>query len=346
MGSALYGWAVAGLYKRGKFWWFQFRGERVSTKCQDKAAAALVYARAQQRHADPTHATADEATLADWVKRMLSAKTAKAAGTLNMYACKAGHVLRIFGEHARLAEITPESVDRYVAARQKEGASNSTIGKELTAIQQICKGAKRAKAYAGDLSVLRPPDFSIDYEPRTATLAAADEKRLRLACSASQWGAVAFILGTGCRLSEAYAARPGDIDWKRREVRIRGTKTEKAAAKIPIVERCGMAGYLREAEPHLPITWGQMSKRLPERCDVAKIGRLTPNDLRRTVATRLIESGVDAYTTAKITRHATLAMLKAVYDQSNTAAIGALIDGTDRATGTKTVHVRRKKPAR
>lgn len=338
---------MAGLYKRGKTYWYQLHGERKSTKCTDKDAAALVYARAQQRYADPTYAAADEATLADWSKRMLEAKASgKAAGTSNMYACKAGHVVRVFGEGARLAEITPESVDAYVATRQKEGASNSTIGKELTAILQICKLAKRSGAYSGDTSVLRPPDFSIDYEPREATLSATDEKKLRLACTPAEWGAVALILGTGCRLSEAFRVRPADLDWERREVRIRGTKTAAAAALIPIVERCGMAAYLKEAEPHLPITWAQMSKRLPERCEAAQIARITPNDLRRTVATRLIESGVDAYTVAKITRHATLGMLKRVYDKSNVAATRELIDGpAAKRTGTKTVQAPKKKPA-
>jgi integrase len=109
---------------------------------------------------------------------------------------------------------------------------------------------------------------------------------------------------------------------------------------IPIVDRCGMAGYLRQAEPFLPLQWAHMSKRLPERCRAAKIPELTPNDLRRTVATRLIESGVDAYTTAKITRHATLIMLKRVYDRSNTAATRALID---KPAGTKSVQKAKKK---
>lgn len=332
---------MAGLYKRGKFYWYQWRGERKSTKCTDPKAAALVYARAQRNDADPTHATADEARLADWAKKMLAAKVAgKAAGTAHMYRVKAGHVLRIFGEHALLSDITPDSVDGYVTARQAEGASNNTIGKELTAIQQICKAAKRAKAYRGDLSVLRPPDFDVGYEPRERVLTATDEKKLRLACAPEEWAAVALILGSGCRLSEAFRVQPADLNWKRREMRIRGTKTVASDALIPIVDRCGMADYLRQAEPFLPLQWAHMSKRLPERCEAAKIPALTPNDLRRTVATRLIESGIDAYTTAKITRHATLIMLKRVYDRSNTAATRALID---KPTGTKTVHAAKKK---
>jgi hypothetical protein len=42
-------------------------------------------------------------------------------------------------------------------------------------------------------------------------------------------------------LSEAFRVQLGDLNWKRREMRIRGTKTA-ANAMTPIVDRCGMAG--------------------------------------------------------------------------------------------------------
>ncbi len=268
------------------------------------------------------------------MRKLLAAKKAgKAAGTLHMYKVKAGHVLRVFGEHARMRDIGPESVDGYITTRQGEGASNNTIGKELTTIVQIAKAAKRAGEYAGDLSVLRPPDFSIDYKPRERVLLPTEERKLRLACSAAQWGAVAFILGTGARLSELLAARPSDIDWARREVRIRGTKTKASAAVIPIVDRAGLAAYLKEAEPHLPVSWPHMSKELPRLCKAAGIPAVTPNDLRRTVSTRLIEAGVDPYDVAKITRHATLMMLKQVYDRAAVGATRNRIDGTKTVQG-------------
>jgi len=47
-------------------------------------------------------------------------------------------------------------------------------------------------------------------------------------------------------------------------VRIRGTKTKRAAAVIPIVNAAGLSDYLKQAEGHLPCTWGRMSKELPE----------------------------------------------------------------------------------
>lgn len=327
------------LYKRGKFWWYQFQGERFSTKCSDKPAAEIVYTKAQRRSADPSYAAADDAKLKDWVAKMLCAKAGgKSAGTLNMYTCKAGHVLRVFGVEAFLREVEPGSVDAYVTTRQGEGASNNTIGKELTTIIQICKAAKRAGEYAGDLSVLRPPDFDINYTPRERTLSVVDEKKLRLAATAEQWAAIALILGTACRLSEAFKVMKADINWDKKEVRIRGTKTDASDATIPLLDKCGMAAYVKEAEPFLPIQWEHMSKRLPDLCRLAEIDELTPNDLRRTAATRLIEAGVNPYTVIKITRHTTLAMLKKVYDRATVAATRELIDGKPEETGTKTVH--------
>jgi integrase len=336
---------MAKLYRRGKTWWYQYQGERISTKCTDKAAAEIAYAKAQRRSIDPTYVAADDALLKDWVTKMLAAKASgKSAGTLNMYACKAGHVLRVFGVDAFLKEVTPATVDDYVRTRAEEGASNNTIGKEITAILQICKLAKRSGEYAGDLSVLRPPGFSTGYAPRERTLSAKDEKKLRLAASPAQWAAIALILGSACRLSEAFKVTPEDLDWKGKEMRIHGTKTKSSDAMIPIIDKCGMAAYLMEAEPFLPISWEHMSKRLPDLCRKAEIEELTPNDLRRTVATRLIEAGVDAYTVAKITRHKTLIMLQQVYDRATTDATRRLIDGKPKRNGTKTVQAKKKKP--
>jgi integrase len=325
---------MPGLYKRGDVWWYQWRGKRKTTGCTDRKAAEAEFAKAQRRAADPQAQAADDATLGEWTRELFRAKASRPAGTQHMYRYKAGHLNRVLGEDAPLATIAAK-VDGYVATRRAEKAADASIGKELTALTQLLKLAKRAGVWSGDLSTLRPPDFSGKSVARTRVLAEGDQEALRAACSPEQWAAVCFILATGSRLGEAMRARPGDADWQRLEITIRATKTHKGIVtlvQIPIVERCGMADRLREAVPFLPIRWAHMSERLPDVCRRAKIGPLTPNDLRRTACTRLIASGVDAYTVAKITRHATLAMLKAVYDQTTVAATRALIDGVKPAS--------------
>jgi integrase len=105
-------------------------------------------------------------------------------------------------------------------------------------------------------------------------------RKLRLAATPGQWAAIALILGTACRLSEAFKVTKADIDWSKKEIKIHGTKTESSDATIPLLEKCGMAAYVQEAEPFLPIQWEHMSKRLPDLCKLAKLAELTPN-LRR-----------------------------------------------------------------
>ena len=163
--------------------------------------------------------------------------------------------------------------------------------------------------------------------------------RSPVAATPEQWAAIALILGSACRLSEAFKVTKSDIDWQRKELKVRGTKTKSSDATIPILDKCGMAGYLKEAEPFLPIDWEHMSKRLPDLCRRAEIPELTPNDLRRTAATRLIEAGVNPYIVIKITRYNSLAMLQKVYDRASVKATRELIDGKPpEETGTKTVH--------
>jgi len=152
------------IYKRGDVYWAQYRDKRFSLKTTDRKAAEIAFKAYQRREADPAHAAADETTIADRIEKLIATKTAnKSAGTAHMYGVKAGHVQRIFGKDAPMSAITPGAVDAYVLQRQQEGASNSTIGKELTTIVQLCKAAKRAGAWAGDITTLKPADFSVDY---------------------------------------------------------------------------------------------------------------------------------------------------------------------------------------
>ena len=64
------------LYKRGSTWWGWFYdagGRRVvqSTKCKDKRAAEAVVREWERAAADPDHAAANAATLADALKHFL-----------------------------------------------------------------------------------------------------------------------------------------------------------------------------------------------------------------------------------------------------------------------------------
>jgi len=79
----------------------------------------------------------------------------RAAGTLNCYVTKAGHLLRVLGENTDVNSLPDEVEERYIAQRQAEAAGDHTIHKELIVLRAALKQAKRSKLFHGDLDRLR-----------------------------------------------------------------------------------------------------------------------------------------------------------------------------------------------
>lgn len=282
-----------GKVRTAKVWWSRdpVTGERVSTGARTKEGAQAWRAERERRAANPHYAASHEATIEQWVKRVQALKDErKAEGTAHMYRVKLGHVARIFGSMSPMSSITPDTVDLFVSTRQAEGASNNTIGKELTGIMQLVKHARRAGQYAGDVSALRPVGFSIEYTPRTAHMKREWLPKLAKVLEPNELAAVKVIIATSARLSEYLRMQRSDIYTEDGLVPIRGSKTALAKRVVPVPSI--FRGLLREALPHLEPKWVAITKALPKACELVGIDRLTPNDLRRTHSTWLIEAGV------------------------------------------------------
>jgi len=294
-------------------------GVRVSTGARTVEGVRAWREERERRAANPHYAASHEATVGQWIATLNQLKRSrKAEGTANMYRVKLGHVARIFGESSPMAAITPESVDRFVETRQNEGASNNTIGKELTAIVQLCKHAKRRGEYAGDLSALRPIGFSIDYTPRTAHLEPKHIPKLAKVLAPHELAAVKVIVATNARRAEYYRMQRIDVDLRRGLVAIRGTKTAGARRVVPVPSL--FLPLLKSAMKHLEPKWDRITHELPERCEAAKVPRVTPNDLRRTHSTWLVEAGVSKDRVAESMGHVDSKMVEQVYGRGDPAA--------------------------
>src|SRR5690606_5404003 len=142
---ASYGPAMARLYKRGKYWWYQFRGRRYSTRCTDRKAAESAAREIERRLVDPSYRHAHETTLGKALSDFMQAKRAegKSEGTLDMQGAHVRHIARVLGEDTPLPYIGAPEVDRYIRIRHDEGASRSTIGKELTTFRGTLRIARR-----------------------------------------------------------------------------------------------------------------------------------------------------------------------------------------------------------
>lgn len=309
------------LYKRGKIWWLRrdpITGDRRSTQCRDKKAAQLYEADRERLAADPSYAAAHSATVSRWAAKVIALKEKERTGaTAKMYRVKYGHIARIFGDDCPMVDVTPKNVDAYIAKRQQEGAVNNTIGKELTAILQMCKLARRAGEFSGDVAALKPVGFSLNYKPRERTLTRSELRTLLANLSPKKGAALALAIATGARFAEL-----PKVTVHARHVDIAGTKTEGAARSVPL-EASWQHEMIALTVGHLPVRWPRMSKDLTELAEELELEAVTANDLRRTFATWMIEAGVDRETVAKMLGHRGTQMVFKVYGRESTEALGA-----------------------
>ena len=139
---------------------------------------------------------------------------------------------------------------------------------------------------------------------------------------------LAFMAGTGVRVTEARSLRWEDVDVAAGTAHVRGTKSRSSARKLTLpgwltdrlrarAELVGGSGYVF-ASPHFTDCermWDQSNaaKALAGLFKVAGYSWATPHTLRRTVATLLHAAGVPLVTIADQLGHADPAMTARVY---------------------------------
>ncbi len=141
---------------------------------------------------------------------------------------------------------------------------------------------------------------------------------------------VELAVALGPRLSEGLRVTPEDINLAASTIRIRGTKTGEADATIPILGP--FKSLVEDALQDLPFKLDEngeylnIRRDLERACERAGIPRCTPNDLRRTHATLLVEAGVDRDFVRRMLRHTSSRMVDFVYGRPTPAAIAANIE--------------------
>lgn len=325
------------VYKRNSVYWIDVRVDskrvRKSAKTTERKSAQDL-ARIEESKLLGTYHEAQKQTVGGAIAVMLQAKTdsRKSAGTLDFYSTKCGHLVRIFGEHTALTDIDARAIDSYVAQRRSERASSNTISKELIAIRQILRHARRRDEYDREPSQVMPVGFSAEYKPRDKYLTPDQVSRLvaRLEVNHPDVAAwVAFALASAARRSELSRVLREDVSLSEHTIKIRGTKTEESDATIPIVGvlRPLVEYALAHGRHHgrlLP-SWGRVRKVLATALDGMEF-TASPNDFRRTTATWLAQSGVPLEHVSKLLRHADTRMVERVYARVTPEALGKLID--------------------
>lgn len=278
--------------------------------------------------------------------------------TIRYHEEKLGHFARIFGEARTLSSVDYDLVGAYIRQRESEpgsatdtSVSPSTIGKELKDLRFALKLQRARGAYQRD----------VDHVTRTNAFAAGSEKRERylpwpeiaaLIAAVADYGPqagelgdkasanqtmraqqVAWHIAVGGRFSESEHAEMKDHDLVNWRVRVRGTKSKKADARIPIAPafrrllEFSLWGRPKTGKLFKP--WLNFNRALKRACERAQIARCSTNDLRRTHMTLLHQAGIPNEVLKNISRHTTTRMLDERYAVDDVAATAALIAGVE-----------------
>lgn len=310
-----------------RYWWVYtdpVTGKAESTRCTDEVAANLWVDDRERLAANPAHAAATQAEFGDWASRYLEMKARSwAAATLKMNRDKLGHAIRLWGEHAKLGDVgTPSAFDGYVKARREEGVTDHTISKEASQLVRILKLAKRGGCFVGDLDTLRPPDLSTGYKPRKRALTPEETLALCASLPPERVAFVAICVALGLRRSEALALLPSDVDLEGGMVHVRGTKTEESDRVVPILAPA--RGLVEAALPFLQLQGEALAYNMAIRraAKRASIEHCSPNDLRRTHASLLLERGFGERFVSRLLGHTTDHLVKTVYGKPRLVVMG------------------------
>ena len=319
--------------------WYDVEGKRHqrSTRTADRAAAVALLRAWERASADPTRAAADTATLKSALEALqaLRAEEAKAGrksfATVDFVAAKAGHPLRVFGEHAKLAKINARAVDGYIAQRRGEGASDSTIHKELVVLRGACALAARRGRWAGDVSRVFPRGFSPAYVPRTRWLPPAELEALLAALPRDRAALVAFVVATSAETAAWQRAQVEDVDLDAGRVRVRGSKRSYRDRVIPVAftwQRDLLKFALEHARGKGGLMfrpWGNVRRDLHLACEAAKIAPCSPNDLRRTTGHWTRGEGAQPATVGALLGHRDGRMAERVYARLDVDELAAAL---------------------
>lgn len=329
-----------GFFKRGKIWWFRtdpLTGKQASSGKRDIKSAELEYRERARLATNPDYrpASSKDSSLNTWAVKFVEHKAStKSAATAIFYEKKLGHIVRIFGANTRIsAALRPGAFDEYAAIRRLEGVRSTTIRKEIGAARTLARFAARRGGYHGRPELFMPDDLGDDYAPGERFLNPPELEALLRELPPHRAAHVALAVAIGCRFSETFRVTLWDVDTSAWLVTIRGTKTKRSRATVPIAEP--FRPLLALALPYLPLRpWlnANMKRDLAKACKRAGIAPVTSNDFRRTHGTWLAEAGVSDEHIGKVLRHADGRMARRVYGKLTPAKLGKLLEAKTSAT--------------
>lgn len=322
-------------------WWIEWidesgkwRSRATDTSSADRAAALAAQLFGSDSPHLPADAHAQQApgrTLEDCLADFLDAAALdKSKHTVASYRLMAGHFARLCGP-LLLSRLHVDQVQSYIFARLSEGAARETVRKELVCLRQALRHAKRRGELGGiDLADLFPP-FSAPYKPRDRYLTAEQAGALlaQLLPHRQRWVLVAAW--AGLRLSEVERLQWVDVDFHQGLLRVRGSKTPGSYRLVGLAPALAeVLRPVRAVRGFVVSPWANVRRDLELACAAAGVPRVTPNDLRRTFASWLVQAGTSNFVVARLLGHSSTKMVDLVYGQLDRSTLAEAVANLPR----------------
>lgn len=221
------------------------------------------------------------------------------------------HLLPFFGDYT-IMEIAPSLISQYKTRRRLDGASPSTVNRELSLMKHGYNIAIREWEWIKENPVSK---VSMEKEPPARDRYLVNDEEENLLKVSTLWlrEIIVFAVETGCRQGEILSLTWKDVDLHKRTANVFATKTEDRRT-IPLSAR--VFDLLKEKGRNRSITTNfvftlngkginsfVLSNAFEKACKEAEIEGLRFHDLRHTFATRLAQAGIDPYTIQRLLGH-------------------------------------------
>jgi len=242
---------------------------------------------------------------------------------------------RVLGEETMLAEIDARAVDKLIAKRLGEGVTRHTVSKELGALRSVLRHARRRGEFDTDPAAVLPENWETGYVPRKRFHTRPQLDALFGELTPKRQAIVAYIVASGAEWAAVQNAGRADFDWRKREIKVHGTKNRRRARVVPILpvleEYAKLAHKLANAQGPAFASWINVRRDLAAACHRAGVPRVSPHDLRRTPSTWLREMGAPPHMIGSFLGHADGRMVERIYGRIEGAQLGKAIEDTIKA---------------